>query len=705
MKHVARTEESDARTASVPLPEESPEHDAVGETGEAGDAADPSSWELGTPDLIVEMADSFELYAEGRDIIRNFVLPLPEANGQLVRAVELDPGNRRVVHHANILADTKGRARALDRDDPEPGYAGMVAAVAPGGHFLGWTPGKRPRSLPEGTAWRVERDTDVVLQLHMMPTGQVESVRPRIALYFTNEEVRREPVVLHLGSTAIDLPPETRGTAAEDRWTVPYGFTVAAIYPHAHYLGESVRLTATLPDGTQQTILDIPRWDFFWQDEYVLKREQPYPANTELHLRISYDNTSQNKRNPFQPPQRVLWGPNSQDEMCDIWLTVFPANPSDLPLLKAATIERSLQLSRDGMQERARSQDTSSGWAALARLDLELGNFEQALEGFSRAEQLTTSLRNTGTDGRATAASHHLGQIQHDRGLAMVGLGRHGDAIEAFQRAIVTLGSPADENESLIASSYANLGTAHLIRNELEEAESSLTSTLKLDPDDTDSLVRLGLVMNRQGKLDDAERRYRQALAADPDHIQAHATLGALQARRGAATEGRRHLLRAIELDPLQAEAHKNLATLAALQGDLNAARGQLERAIEIDPIDAVSHHLLGVTAIQLGDTGQAHKSLEEAVRLDPNHSNALRDLATLLALEEKHDEARPLWERAVQANPRDIDAVGGLADSLVRRGRLNEARRLLEGTLSDLGDAPALADLLRQLEQLAPQP
>ena len=674
--------------------------------GEAGAAPEPpglrSEWQLGEPHAVVALGAPYELDASGPDRIRNFVIPVPELSGRRVRAVELDPGNRRVVHHANILADTRGRARQLDLDDPEPGYAGMVAAVAPGGHFLGWTPGKQARALPEGTAWTVEPDTDVVLQLHLMPSGKVETVQPRIGFYFTDEPPRRAPAVLHLGSTDIDLEAGARGVAVEDRWTLPHAVRVAAIYPHAHYLGQSVLLSARLPSGETRTLLNIPRWDFFWQDEYQLQSELPLPAGTELHLEIRYDNSSDNPRNPFSPPRRVRWGPSSRDEMCDVWITAFPEVPEELPLLKAVAAERSLALSRDGLAARAKQQGDGASWAALARLDLELRRYDDARRGFERAYRAAD-------EGEESGSALYRGQLQHDLGLALVGLGRHREALGRFARALDHLES-AEAAEQAVArartelqvSTLSNLGAARLLVGDPSAAAAELEEALRLGGPDARVLVRLGLAASRQGRAGEAESRYHEALALAPQSADAHAGLGALLASQGRAVEGRRLLLRALELDPLLVEARKNLATLAALQGDFGGARRELERALEVDPRDASVHHLLGVTAIQEGRPQEAHGHFERSIDLLPEHPDAHRDWATLLAMEERHDEARPHWHAAVRVAPDDVLAIGGLADSLVREGKLQEARGLVAGAVRRAGGGtPELSDLLAQIDAL----
>ncbi len=658
--------------------------------------APPSGWQLGTPDLIVELAEAYELDAEGPDIIRNFVLPIPGAAGRKVRAVELDPGNRRVVHHANVLADTRGRARQLDLEDPRPGYAGMVAAVAPGGHFLGWTPGKQPRELPAGTAWRVQEGTDLVLQLHLMPAGTPQSVRPRVGLFFTEEAPRREPVVLHLGSTDIDLSPGSQGTAVRDSWEVPYGFRLVAAYPHAHYLGASVRVWADVPGQGETVLLDIPRWDFFWQDEYVFESEREFPAQTTLHLRVTYDNSASNARNPFDPPRRVRWGPSSRDEMCDVWLTVFPLEEPELPLLRAASSRRSLSLSRDGIEARAGELGTSRAWASLARLDLELGSFRQAQAGFVRALETT---RRDAPAADPAGEQLHRAQLQHDLALTQIGQRRYREAATTLQGALDLL-RDRETAPDLSASALANLGGAQLVLGQNDEAVRSFEEALGLTPDDPVTRTQLALARTRQGNFPAAEAQYRRALAAAPDHAGAHAGLGALLARQGDAAGGRRLLLRALELDPLLAEAHKNLATLAAMQNDLVTARAQLERALAIDGEDPTAHHLLGMTAMQQNDPAAARASFERALELDPRHPDALRDLATLHTLEGRSTEALTRWRQAREVLPDDPEVVAGLADALVRTGRVREAASLVRDANARMA-SPLLQDLERQIDAL----
>src|SRR5439155_21631450 len=131
-----------------------------------------SGWQLGPPDLVIETAEAYTVPAEGTDVFRNLVLRAPVRGTRYVRALELRPGGKRVVHHANILLDRTGAARRRDAADPGPGFAGMDVelesdAFEPDSHFLFWKPGTAAVSEPEGMAWTIDEHTDLVLNLHL----------------------------------------------------------------------------------------------------------------------------------------------------------------------------------------------------------------------------------------------------------------------------------------------------------------------------------------------------------------------------------------------------------------------------------------------------------------------------------------------------------------------------------------------------------
>lgn len=292
-------------------------------------------WVLGTPDLIVSLP-SYVLPAGGRDVYRNLVSSIPLHETRYVRAVEIRPGDPRVVHHARMMIDATPSSRAVDAQDAAPGFDGMDLesnATNPEGFFVGWTPGKIPKPGGDDMAWRLEPGTDLVLQLHLRPTGKPEAVSAQVGFYFAERAPRRIPALIMLGSYEIDIPPGDANYLVTDEYEVPVDVEVLSVYPHAHYLGKEMQGFGTLPNGKTEWLIRIRDWDFNWQDDYRYVEPIALPAGTVLSMRYSYDNSSENPQNPNSPPERVVYGSRSSDEMADLIVQVSLRDPDDRELL------------------------------------------------------------------------------------------------------------------------------------------------------------------------------------------------------------------------------------------------------------------------------------------------------------------------------------------------------------------------------------
>jgi len=220
---------------------------------------------LGEPDLIVQTG-TYTLRATGDDMYRNFVLPIPGNETRYVKAWEFLPGNTRVVHHATMQFDTAGVSRELDALDPEPGYEGLIAhsVASPDGFFLDWGPGHSPYVAPDGMAWALRRGTDLVMMMHLRPSGRVETVQGTLGLYFSKEPPTRTPTLVRLTRQNLDIPPGQARYPVIDSVTLPVDVDVYTVQPHAHYLAKEVKGFANLPDGTQRGLIYIRDWNCLW---------------------------------------------------------------------------------------------------------------------------------------------------------------------------------------------------------------------------------------------------------------------------------------------------------------------------------------------------------------------------------------------------------------------------------------------------------
>jgi len=454
-----------------------------------------AGWQLGKPDLIVTLPHSYTLPADGVDVFRIFVVPLPVDRVRYVRGLEFRPGNPAVVHHANLRIDRTATSRRFDERDPQPGYDGLLAHTAtyPDGHFLGWTPGQVAPLLPKGLAWRLDPGTDLVAELHMQPSGKPEAVQPSIGLYFSDDPPARTPMMLRLGRQNIDIPPGEKQYTITDSFVLPVDVEVEAVQPHAHYRARQVRGTATLPDGSTRTLITIPDWDFRWQHVYRYATPFTLPKGTTLAMRYTFDNSAENPRNPQQPPARVFWGQRSRDEMGDLWIQVLPRNARDLATLTDAFRPKVLAEDVIGYErEIARDPSSLALHDDVAQLYLELGRTSQAIAHFESSATIAP---------RSAAAHFNLGT-------ALTVAERFDEAVDQYQEALrIDPGYPRAHN---------NLGTIFLRRGRNADAMAHFQEAVRLEPRNVEARSNLSIAYAASGDFERAIETAQAALALSP---------------------------------------------------------------------------------------------------------------------------------------------------------------------------------------------
>lgn len=281
----------------------------------------PAGWRLGTPDVVVEAPDFVTVPADGPDIFQHWVLAVDVPEDKVLIGYEFRPGNPAVVHHAIIALDNTGGSRRRDEQTPEPGYRSSGSIEGNLSAFVGvWTPGMTPRFYPDNVGIRVTPKTDVLLQLHLHPSGKEESDKSTVALYFADkppEDMKTQDVFV-TGTLVIDIPPGENNHEVSTSFTLPIDMTLSSVFPHMHLIGKDVNVEATLPDGEKRSLIFIKDWNFYWQDIYVYKDPMFLPAGTQIDLVAHFNNSAENPFNPSTPPKQVLFGNDSDDEMCFI---------------------------------------------------------------------------------------------------------------------------------------------------------------------------------------------------------------------------------------------------------------------------------------------------------------------------------------------------------------------------------------------------
>lgn len=282
-------------------------------------------WQFGEPDLIVEMPEEYTLDGTGGDEYRYFVIPVELPEGVALEAIDIQPGNREVVHHANVFADVSGVARKLDAEDPAPGYARFG-----GGGFIpvmmlgGWVPGMRPMRLDPGYAVLLPRKFDLVLQIHYFKRGKREKDRTRVGLYYSRVKDPKPVQLVVIGNTRFVIPPGEKHYVIRAQWKTPPDRPVyaLAIMAHMHLIARGCEVKARTPDGRIIPLLRIEDYDFNWQQTYFYKQPIELPPGTVIEAMGWYDNSSDNPNNPSNPPREVRYGEGTYDEMFYIFLAI-----------------------------------------------------------------------------------------------------------------------------------------------------------------------------------------------------------------------------------------------------------------------------------------------------------------------------------------------------------------------------------------------
>jgi len=466
-----------------------------------------TGWQLGKPDLILRARKPYTLPATGSDNYWNFIFPADVDKTKWVKSIEIRPGEKRVVHHANILVDRLNSSRAQEKN-PGDGFAGMELRIEsesfdPDSHLFFWKPGSLPHEEPPGMALRLEPGNDFVLNTHLQPSGKPEVIEPSIGLYFTDQPATKFPILLELqDDRALDIPAGVANFPVNDSFTIPTDVNLLAIYPHAHYLGKELKATAAMPDGNKKTLIFIPRWDLNWQAVFYYQEPVFLPKGTVVSMEYVYDNSEANTANPFHPPQRVKGGNRTTDEMAHLWLQVLPLG---------TPIE----------QERARRVIQE----AISRHDVE-------------------------RDPNDFGAQYNLAAM-------LEGRGNLGEALEHYQAAVRLRPNDAIANNGL--------GAALLAIGKTPEAIGPLEASIAAQPDYFSAHYNLGNALASMGKFPESIVEYQAAVKLNPRDSMAEANLGAALGTVGDLQAAREHLRRALEIDPNNRVASDDLREVESL--------------------------------------------------------------------------------------------------------------------------------------------
>ena len=264
---------------------------------EAGEAAEWPTF-LGKPDVVVELP-AFDVPASGLVEYQNMRVDNPFTENTWLRAISIKPGDRSVLHHvvSNHMADPK---------QPRP--------TIPGGSVGSYTPGAEAQVIAENAGAPVPAGGKLNFQMHYTTTGKAATDRTQIGFYVLKEPpqfIKRSTVI---GDFGLKIPKGEARHMETAYVKMPADAYLYTLYPHAHYRGYHVELKRILPDGSEEMLLSLPKYDFNWQRDYDPVEPILVTKGTKLVATWVYDNSTNNRANP-NPNIDVTWGEQSHEEM------------------------------------------------------------------------------------------------------------------------------------------------------------------------------------------------------------------------------------------------------------------------------------------------------------------------------------------------------------------------------------------------------
>jgi mono/diheme cytochrome c family protein len=334
-----------------------------------------AAWEIGQPDVVLQMPEPFTLSGKNADDYIYFRVPTGFTEDKWIQAGEFRPGNRKVVHHAVVFIETPLMYR-MAQDDAKKGGGdvrnpisvfqsqkssteyrdGTVNRTKPdapvvndacgakrnsggGGTPLlsAYAPGRNADIYPAGMAKRIPAGSNLIFQMHYAKTtNNAETDRTSIALVFAKQPVQKMVETLLIVNDLFAIPPGAENHEANACHTLRRDVELINYMPHLHVRGKDMKYEIAYADGKRETLINVPAYDFNWQTLYKLKQPLAVPKGAKLIVTAHFDNSAKNKSNP-DPTKTVRFGEPTYDEMLVGFVDMARPKPADRTVAKLST--------------------------------------------------------------------------------------------------------------------------------------------------------------------------------------------------------------------------------------------------------------------------------------------------------------------------------------------------------------------------------
>lgn len=293
---------------------------------------------LSAPDMVVKFKKPYKIVGDNYDWFITYIQRITLPPNTWLRAIKIVPGNRKLVHHCRVdfdttelfipFADADGFASTNQLDNTR-----STPAIS----FVGdYVPGISPLIYPGSMGFKLPERSYIMINVHYSPSSVVEYDQTEVQLFFYPAGQPPARRIEHVNYSAPKdvlhkIDHDSVETFAFATAPLAKDYSLISIQPHMHLFGQSIKIFATSPAGDTIRMCYIPDWDFYWQENYYLKRPVKLPAGSILHAVGVYDNTSKNPRNPDNPPKDVFFNRSmlTINEMFDFYLKVTEYQKGD----------------------------------------------------------------------------------------------------------------------------------------------------------------------------------------------------------------------------------------------------------------------------------------------------------------------------------------------------------------------------------------
>jgi thiol-disulfide isomerase/thioredoxin len=275
----------------------------------------PQEWRIGKPDLVLKMAQPYEVPARmpsGGIPYKYFTVETGFTEDRWVQRAEARPDAAAVVHHIVVFIQPKGEPLNVD---------------GPGNLLCGTAPGDMPIRLRDGLAKKIPAGARLVFQMHYTPNGKPYRDQSSVGIIFAKKppehRVLTKPIHNERFLLGFNRIPAGAGNyRIEADYTFKKDAHVIGFMPHMHLRGKDFVYEAHYPDGKTETLLSVPQYQFGWQSSYRCATPLAMPKGTRIHCVAHFDNSAKNPSNP-DPSRNVYWGDQTWEEMMIGWFEYY----------------------------------------------------------------------------------------------------------------------------------------------------------------------------------------------------------------------------------------------------------------------------------------------------------------------------------------------------------------------------------------------